>query len=89
MITSFMLAEKYVPKDELLQVCKAVLRFQEVREQSWDGRKYAKTDAYVAKIVVKEFALQKHWVHILFRWNVDYWNDVQDFAMNMLEELKK
>ncbi len=31
---SFLISEKYVPKDELLKIAKAVLKWQD----SWDGK---------------------------------------------------
>ncbi len=85
MVESFLIAEKYVPEDVLKKVAKAVLRAQDIREESWDGmRKYNKTDGESSCEAVKEYDLDDVWSCVISGWLSFMWNDCQSWAEAIL-----
>ena len=81
---SFLIAEKYVPSAELLIVAETVLKAQDIKEESWNGSTYAKTDAESAKEAVRVSGLPEIWIVIIHGWNVRLWNDVQAWAQEVI-----
>jgi len=88
---SFLIAEAYVPKEELLTVAKAVLLAQDIKENSWDTdtKDYAKNDAIAAKEAVEQLALKEMWATVIYMWNRDMWNDAQGWAECTIKDIEK
>lgn len=86
---SFLIAEKYVPKNELLKVAKAVLLAQDIKEDSWDGKYYSKTDGIAANEAVSSAGISKIWIEIIHGWNVHMWNDCQGWAQEIINTHKE
>ena len=84
---SFQTAEKFVPKEELKNVAKAILLSQDIRELSWnkDKSKYEKSIMQSSREAVKSIKLDTFWVGIIHDWIIFVWNDVQSFAQDIIE----
>ena len=84
---SFQIAEKFVPKEELKNVAKAILLSQDIRELSWnkDKSKYEKSIVQSSCEAVKYIKLDTFWIGIIHDWNMFIWNDVQSFAQDIIE----
>lgn len=79
---SVLLAETYVPKEELITIARAVLLAQNIREDSWDAaaKKYKKDDQVAANEAVEQYKLNDVWKNVIYRWNTRMWNDIQGWA---------
>ncbi|MCK5021028.1 MAG: hypothetical protein KAS32_28715 [Candidatus Peribacteraceae bacterium] len=88
MMESFMIAEHYVPKDELVKVAKAILLAQDLREDSWDGevKTYTKTSVESSTESVNTIGLKSVWAEIILGWNFHMWNDSQAWAQDIIEK---
>lgn len=86
MATGFSIAEKYVPKEELKKVAKAVLLAQDIHEDSWDDntKKYKLTDDVASCRAVEYLKLDNFWKFIISNWTYDHWNEGQDWANEIL-----
>lgn len=84
---SFLIAEKYVPKDTLKKVAKAVLLAQDIREDSWDEMcRYKKTDSESAYEAVNALELDAVWSCVISGWLSFKWNDCQSWAKLILQK---
>ncbi len=81
---SFLIAEEYVPKKELVLIAKAVMLAQDVKEESWQESSYAKNDLVSAKEAVEKIGCKAVWIEIIHGWNVHMWNDCQAWAQDVL-----
>jgi len=81
---SFLIAEEYVPNQELILVAKAVLLAQDIKEESWEVRSYTKNDSVSAKEAVEKLGCKTLWVEIIHGWNVHMWNDCQAWAQDVI-----
>ena len=88
MFDGFIIAEKFVPKDEFIVVCKALLMAQQLQENSWDERnsKYHLNEDKAAKEAVIHHKLDGFWISIIGHWNYYNWNETQDFAEAYLKQ---
>lgn len=86
---SFLIAQKYVPKDVLLQVARNVLLAQDIREESWNGASYNKTNYESAKEAVESTSSDPFWINIISRWINHMWNDVQAWSQDIIAEQEK
>ena len=84
MTDCFLIAEKYVPEDVLKKVAQAVLRAQDIKEESWNGAKYDKTDEKSSVEAVNEYGLDDVWSSVIFLWIAFKWNDCQEWAEAIL-----
>jgi len=84
---SLIMADKFVQKEELLKVSKAVLRSQDIRELSWDPTKkrYTMDELEAAKQAVDDAGLDDFWIHVIGYWDTFIWNDVQYWARAHIE----
>jgi hypothetical protein len=91
MLTGFQIAELYVPKKELVNVCMAFLFSQDIREDSWDESKirYSLSLSEASVQAAEEFDLPLFWAQIISAWNSSYWNEGQDFAKKIVEVYKE
>lgn len=88
-----MLAERYVPKDELKKVAKAILIAQDIREESWIYTNEEKTigdyqlnNEKSAAQAVKNCEISKDWISIIAHWNNFGWNDIQWWAQEIIRK---
>jgi hypothetical protein len=90
-VISFQIVEKFVPKEELVKVAKAILSCQDIKELSWDKDKseYEKSMFQSSREAVEYIGLDKFWIPIIHHWNTFMWNDVQAFAQDIIEDLKE
>jgi len=84
----FEIVEKYVPQATLTAVAKGVLLAQDIKEESWKGKFYTKSDLVAAAEAVKRMNLDAFWVRVIRVWNVNMWNDVQDWAKEIVSRVK-
>lgn len=85
-INSFLIASKFVPPEELHKVAEAVLRAQDISEDSWNGiSRYEKTAEKSAYQAVEEIGLSDFWKDIISRWISFQWNDSQLWAKRVLD----
>ena len=82
----FIIAKNYIEKDELKNIAKAIELSQKVREESWSGNFYVIGFEESAKIATIEFNLKECWEEIIFQWNRFMWNDVAEFAKDVLKD---
>lgn len=85
-MNSFLIAEKFVPKAEIKQVAKAILLSQDIKEESWNGKNYTRTVFDSSQKAVKDTALDNFWVTIIHNWNLFMWDEVQEFAKELLKK---
>ena len=90
MFDGFIIAEKFVPKDAFITVCKAALMAQQIQENSWDerGNKYHLNEEKAANEAVIHHKLNNFWINIIGHWNYYNWNEAQDFAEAYLKQTK-
>ena len=95
---AFSIAEKYVPKTTLMKVARAVLKAQDIKEDSWVNDDisapsnylghYEKDDYQSAKEAVKICKIydKRFWAYVIYRWNFSMWNGVQTWAEAIIKE---
>jgi len=86
---AFMITEQYLKKEELVRVAKAILRSQDIREESWipTETNYKLNEQEASVQAVDEFKLDNIWKYVITEWNMFYWNDVQGWAEAIIEAL--
>ena len=86
--TAFNIAEKYVPKETLIRIARAALLAQDIKEGSWDEAKerYKITDAEAATEAARHFELEDFWYGPIIDWTMFDWNEVQDWAKDVLKK---
>lgn len=82
----FIIAKNYIDKKELKDIAKAIELSQKLREESWNGTRYIIGFEESGKIAAIEFDLKECWGEILFQWNRFMWNDVAEFAKDVLKD---
>jgi len=87
-VESFLIAEKYVPKNILLHVAESVLMAQDIKERSWNGKSYDKTDLIAAQEATKSTLTDQFWTNIIHGWNTNMWNDAQYWAKAVIADCK-
>lgn len=87
LLSAFLIAETYVPDGTLILVAKAVLRAQDIQEESWvpERSAYACNFSCSAKQAVDETGINEMWASIISDWNRTCWNDCQSWAQAILE----
>ena len=84
---STLIAEKYIPKKELLKVANAVLNAQDIREDSWNGLIYQRRNESAASEAVVKNKLSIFWKNIIYEWNQYNWNEIQTWAEEIIKKL--
>lgn len=85
---SFKIAEKFVPRPELLKVARAVLVAQDLREKSYDSNvkhDYRRTLLESVEIAVAISHVDVFWIDILEGWNTSMWKESKGWALDLLQ----
>lgn len=90
MFDGFVIAEKFVPKEEFIAVCKTMLLSQQLQEDSWDERnnEYHLKENKAAKEAVIHHKLDPFWINIISHWNYYNSNETHSFAEAYLKQTK-
>jgi pantothenate kinase len=74
------LIENTCNKITQIAVANAILKFQDLKEESWNGKIYTKTDNNCAIESCKYYNLETYWIYIVLRLNHQFWNDIRGWA---------
>ena len=86
MFAEMIIIENYFNDKDKLKIALAVYMSQEIRENSWDydNNKYTISHENATKLAAKYYILEDFWVPILLHWNHFYWNDIQYWAVQII-----
>ena len=89
-MTCMSIAERFVPEDELRRVAEAVLLSQDIRGSSWSKaeKRYITPISEALKQAVAGVFLDDFWAGPVTWWNIAQWNEVQEWANEILEHEK-
>lgn len=80
------LIENLTSKENQFLVARTILTAQDIKEDSWNGEKYLKTDLQATIEACKQYKLEDFWINIIVDFNCSSWNDIQDWAQSIIEE---
>jgi hypothetical protein len=89
---SFLITEKYVPKDQLILIAKGILKSQSIKEDSFytdnnNFPKYKKSNSVAAEEAIENSIKNRSfWVQIISCWNTFRWSEVQEWAKGILND---
>jgi len=69
-------------------VAEAVILAQDIREKSWDEKTgtYQVAQATAAYRAAEQKGVGKEWAALISVWNQRYWNDIQYWALEIIEK---
>jgi len=83
-MNDFTIINKYVKSPEINVVANALLLAQRIKEESWNGKRYLKSDLDSAEKSCMLAGLEPFWIKIITNWLSNYWNDSQEWAMSIV-----
>lgn len=87
MFNSIVIANKFVPKEELIRVYHTVLLAQKIHEESYNDRGfYNKTHDESAIEAVQMNGLDVFWINVISNWNYYCWNDIQHHSEEFIQK---
>lgn len=88
MFAEMIIIENYVNDDTIVDIAKAVLKSQDIHENSWDvlKKEYKLSCIEASEKAVSIYKLEDFWVSIIGHWNNSYWNDVQYWAEAVIKK---
>jgi hypothetical protein len=74
------LVQKLVDEHTMYQIARAILKAQDIREESWRGKLYQTTHKDAADAACNKIDLSLMWSKYIAHWNYHIWNDIQGWA---------
>lgn len=86
MLMGVALVEEFLGNITPYRVARAILKAQDYREESWDGKKYILNNSQAALCACSDLEVGLEWSKYIAHWNDLIWNDVQGWAQAMVEK---
>jgi hypothetical protein len=86
---SFLIIDTIASKEIRLNIASAILKAQEIREQSWniEADRYELTTKEAVKRAIPTFLQGEAWETIITAWLYHMWNESREWAMGVVHEV--